>query len=112
MPPKYHDRAARYGCSTLTEASPQPEGEHERRKKTQITLVEGVAMACVQSAPDGPLGFFRYRWPAKRLSVGLRPCKASTHALLDHRAFELSKHAHHAEHGLAGRGSRIEALLV
>jgi hypothetical protein len=40
------------------------------------------------------------------------PRQPGTNALLDHRALELGKDAHHLKHGLAGRGRGVEALLM
>jgi hypothetical protein len=42
----------------------------------------------------------------------LGPGNASTHAFHDHAAFELGKHTHHLEHGLAGRRRGVDALLM
>ena len=40
----------------------------------------------------------------------LGPSNASAHALDNHAAFELGKHAHHLKHGLAGRRRGVDAI--
>ena len=50
--------------------------------------------------------------PTQLLALVLCPPQAGAHPLLDHRPLELGEHAHHLEHGLAGRRRGVEALLV
>jgi hypothetical protein len=45
---------------------------------------------------------------ARRLGSG----NASAHALDNHAALELGKHAHHLEHGFAGRCGGVDALVM
>ena len=42
----------------------------------------------------------------------LGPGDTRAHTLNGHAALELGKHAHHLEHGLAGRRRGVDALLV
>jgi hypothetical protein len=49
---------------------------------------------------------------AEPLALALGPRQPGTNALLDDRALELGKDAHHLKHRLAGRGRGVEALLM
>ena len=55
-------------------------------------------------------------WPTDRLAtlgaLGLGPCHAGDHPLLDQRALKLGERAKHLKHRLAGRRRGVEALLV
>jgi Bacteriophage Sf6, terminase small subunit-like len=50
--------------------------------------------------------------PAQLLALVLGPPQAGAHPLLDHGPLELGEHAHHLEHGPAGRRRGVQALLV
>src|SRR5262249_28552120 len=65
-----------------------------------------------QRRPDSLSKLVRDGWPAQSFAFTLGPLKASTDALLNYRAFELSKNAEHLKHGLACWRGRIEALLM
>ena len=49
---------------------------------------------------------------SKLLSFVPGPRQARPHSLLDDRALKLGEYPHHLEHGLAGRGRGVEALLM
>jgi hypothetical protein len=59
----------------------------------------------------GFLGLWNGRAPELR-ARSLGPRKPGTDSFLDDAALELGKHAQHAEHRLAGRRGRIQALLM
>jgi hypothetical protein len=52
------------------------------------------------------------RTTPKLLNFGSRTSKSGHHALSDHRTLELREDTEHLEHGTAGRGGRVESLLV
>src|SRR5262249_786259 len=70
------------------------------------------AHAARQSCSDSLSQLVRDRWPAESFTFTLGPLKASAHALLNYRAFELAKNADHLKHRLACWRGRIETLLM
>ena len=86
--------------------------------------VPGLTPKCsaMMRTPGLP-GAFRASWirsfsaganrrPAKPFALSTSPLKRGTDSFLDDRVLELSKDAKHLEHGPAGRGGRVEALLM
>jgi hypothetical protein len=70
------------------------------------------AHASRKSRPNSLSQLGRDGWSAESFTFTLGPLKASANALLNDRAFELSKNAEHLKHGLACWRGRIETLLM
>jgi len=105
----FSSRLSRYTCSRRDPLH-SPSGHAELR----CDLVEAWPPRSRQSVTDSlfhlgdcarpPEGF-----PALG-AARLGPSNASAHALDNHTAFELGKHAHHLKHGLAGRRRGVDAI--
>jgi hypothetical protein len=84
------------------------------RTRIDIEFGRGLAhaQAILAGRQDSLLELGGYPRGAKLFAVFLGPPKASGDSLLNHRALELGKDAHHLKHRLAGRCGGVEALLV
>src|SRR3954447_11921294 len=87
---------------------------HRARADAELLgeLVQTWAPRGSQSVTDAPFQLGVDERATAMLARRFGPSNARIHPLADHRALELSEHAHHLKHRLAGRRRGVDALLM
>jgi hypothetical protein len=85
---------------------------HGGRADLELSRSLAHAQAACQSRADAFLHLVCDWRSPQPLALTLGPPKAGTDSFLNDRPLEFGKHAHHAEHRLAGRCAGVEALLM
>src|SRR5262245_49252533 len=75
-------------------------------------LAHAGPLRLAQSLTDSRFKLRRDRRPPKPLALTTGWLKPGADSFPDHRPLELAEHAHHLEHGLAGRRPGVEPLLI